>query len=216
MYELLILGEYKPYNIDNPNVGLAAMYGYIKKGRNGSEKTLVSNRIFEMRLANYFVSKDLDTKHPNRRQPGVIYQDVIKDGSFDMEMCLRKFAEFYREIYTQEDEVFLERHGRLLFLSYLKPLLNGQGFYHIESQFTDMRRMDIVVDFEQEQFIVELKIWRGSACMERAYDQLLGYMKGKNLKEGYLLTFDFRKNRGNEFKAEWVTLDGMRIFDVVV
>ncbi|MDR2419161.1 MAG: hypothetical protein LBD79_08905 [Treponema sp.] len=28
-----------------------------------------------------------------------------------------------------------------------QPLINGACFYHIESQFTDLRRMDIVVDY---------------------------------------------------------------------
>ena len=86
---------------------------------------------------------------------------MLREGRFDMELCLRKFAEHYEEIFNEGDTGFLERHGRLLFLSYLRPLINGQGFYHIESQFTDLRRMDIVVDFGREQFIIELKIWRG-------------------------------------------------------
>jgi len=33
--------------------------------------------------------------------------------------------------------------------------------YHIESRYTDLRRMDVVVDFGRDQFIVELKIWHG-------------------------------------------------------
>ena len=52
--------------------------------------------------------------------------------------------------------------------------------------------------------------------MENAYDQLLGYMESKNTNEGYMLTFDFRKNANKAPKAEWVTFNGMRIFDVVV
>ena len=68
-------------------------------------------------------------------------------------------------------------NGRLMFMSFLTPLLNGHGFIHIETELTDLRRMDLVLDFEKEQFIVELKIWRGDAAKERAYEQLLGYME---------------------------------------
>ncbi|MCL1805911.1 MAG: AAA family ATPase, partial [Clostridiales bacterium] len=107
-------------------------------------------------------------------------------------------------------------HGRLLFISYLKPLVNGHGFYHIESQFTDLRRMDVVVDYGRDQFIIELKIWRGSAAQEDAYEQLLGYMASKNMDRGYLLTFDFRKDAHKEQKAEWVQVGGKEIFEVVV
>ena len=157
-----------------------------------------------------------ETSKRNKREPGIIYQDVIKDGKFDMAACMQKFAEYYREIYTDKDILFYERYCRLLFMSFLTPLLNGQGFIHIETGLTDLRRMDLVVDFEKEQFIVELKIWRGDVAKDRAYEQLLGYMETKNANEGYLLTFDFRKNKTEEYNAEWVKVGSRRVFDVVV
>ena len=95
-----------------------------------------------------------------------------------------------------------ERVGRLLFLSYLKPLINGQGFYHIESQLTDLRRMDIVVDFGPEHV--------------KAYEQLAGYMASKGFDTGYLLTFDFRKDVKKQQYAEWADYNGVQIFDVVI
>ena len=76
--------------------------------------------------------------------------------------------------------------------------------------------MDIIVDFEGQQIIVELKLWRGEAAHELAYEQLLGYMDSKNAKEGFLLTFDFRKQKTGERLPEWVEFGGKRIFDVVV
>ena len=76
--------------------------------------------------------------------------------------------------------------------------------------------MDIVVDFEKQQYIVELKLWKGEAAKEQAYEQLLGYMESKNQTEGYLLTFDFRKQKTEEYKNEWIEINGKKIFDVVV
>jgi len=99
---------------------------------------------------------------------------------------------------------------------YLKPLINGQGFYQIESQFTDLRRMDIVADFGRDQFIIELKLWKGEAEHNKAYDQLAGYMGSKGFSTGYLLTFDFRKGVKKQPYAKWAEHDGKRIFDVVV
>ena len=72
------------------------------------------------------------------------------------------------------------------------------------------------MDFEKEQYIVELKRWDGNAAKERAYEQLLGYMEAKSANEGYLLTFDFRKNKIGEYKAGWVEVGNKRVFDVVV
>ena len=76
--------------------------------------------------------------------------------------------------------------------------------------------MDVVVDYGGDQFIIELKLWRGEYKHTEAYEQLLGYMDSKGASAGYLLTFDFRKNTNKKTRTEWVDFDGKRIFDVVV
>jgi hypothetical protein len=221
MYEMIIVGERKRFTVDDPVVKLANMYGYIKRNGSGllsgqSGYAVIANKIFEMRLSNYFISKDSNMSRLEDEVTNSLSRALIKNGKFNMELCLRKFAEHYREIYTEKDMPFLERHGRLIFISYLRPLINGEGFFHIESQFTDLRRMDIVVDFGNEQFIIELKRWKGEAAQEDAYEQLLDYMSSKQVPKGYLLTFDFRKGKKEEIRAGWVNLNGRDIFEVVV
>jgi hypothetical protein len=221
LYELLIVGERKGYTSDVPVVRMAIMYGYIKRNGTGlfspqSRFAKISNPILEMRLSEYFINKDANIDRAKNLINDSIFNAIVANGRFNMELCLCKFAEHYREIYSQKDLPFLERHGRVIFISYLRPLINGRGFYHIESQFTDVRRMDIVVDYGSEQFIIELKIWKGEAAQEDAYEQLVGYMNTKNAKKGYLLTFDFRKTRLENPKTEWVTVDGCEVFEVVV
>ncbi|MDR0221149.1 MAG: AAA-like domain-containing protein [Lachnospiraceae bacterium] len=219
LYDLLILGAFKSFNYSVPVINLGYMYGYIKKGDgNGSSKTVVDNRIFEIFISDYFITKDeaASSKNRNHGLSNILLQDVIHNGRFDMELCLKKFAEHYAEIYNEGEAGFFEKYGRLLFLSYLKPLINEQGFYHIESQLTDLRRMDIVVDFGPEQFIIELKLWKGEAMHKDAYAQLAEYLDGKNVNTGWLLTFDFRKKTPKQPRAEWVDFAGKRIFDVVV
>ena len=210
VYDILIVGNQRLFSINNPTVDLGVMYGIIKEY---NRNIYVSNKVFEMIICDYFISKDEES---GRRPMGVLQYDVVRGGRFDMELCLRKFAEHYAEIFNGYDVEFLERHGRLLFLSYLKPLVNGQGFYHLESQFTDLRRMDIVVDFGQQQFIVELKVWRGEQYQEEAFKQLCGYLDSKNTNEGYLLTFDFRKTGNKRSTPNWLEIDGKCIFDVMV
>jgi hypothetical protein len=209
LYELLFVGEEKNFNTDNSVVNLGAMFGFLK---NSGGKTKVANRIFEIRIYNYFA----DSSKIKRPLNGVLKYDVVKNGRFDMELCLLKFADYYAEIYSENDLKFLERHGRLLFLSYLRPLINGEGFYHIESGFTDLRRMDIVVDYGHEQFIIELKIWRGEKHEEDAQKQLLNYMETKNADTGYLLTFDFRKESSKDHKAGWTEFNDKKIFDIII
>jgi len=211
LYDLLFVGNEYVINADNPIMTLGTMYGYIKGDERNKVK--VANRIFELRMYNYFVSKNATSR---KTTINILQRDVMDSGRFDMELCMRKFAEHYAEMYSERDSDFIEREGRLLFLTYLRPLINGQGFYHIESQFTDLRRMDIVVDFGSDQFIIELKLWKGEAGHEKAYEQLAGYLGSKGNAEGYLLTFDFRKNVIKQPYAKWVDYGGKRIFDVMI
>ncbi|MCL1793582.1 MAG: AAA-like domain-containing protein [Oscillospiraceae bacterium] len=210
LYNILISGESYTFKIGNPVIDLANIYGIIE-GKNGI--AAVSNRIFETIIYDYFISKD-QTNTETKKIKGVI-SEAVRNGKLDLELCLRKFAGHYAEVFTEKDAKFLERHGRLLFLSYLRPFINGEGYYHVESETRDQRRMDLVVDFGSEQFIIELKIWRGEEYNKEAYAQLLGYMDIKKSKTGYLLTFDFRK-KNKQTKAEWVEIGGKRIFEVIV
>lgn len=210
VYSILVQGVEKNFEIDNPSIGFGATFGVLID-KNG--KVAVANKIFEIRIYNYFISKD-ETSGNGRQITGVLAEDVIIEGKFNMELCLTKFAQHYYEMFNEKDVKFLEKHGRLLFLSYLKPLINGRGFYHIESETRNLRRMDIVIDYGTQQFILELKIWRGLDANQNAYEQLLNYMKIKNADTGYLLTFDFRKNK--EQKIAWESINKKEIFDVIV
>jgi hypothetical protein len=221
LYDVLIVGERKTFALSVPVIDWCSMFGYIASsnkdnGTPGQRYAVISNRIFELFMGGYFVSKDANASRMENAVCHTTYQEITKGGRFNMELALRKFAEHYKEMYSGADAPFLERHGRLVFLSFLRPLINGQGFYHIESQFTDLRRMDIVVDFGHEQFIVELKLWKGEAGREKAYEQLLGYMDSKNAGKGYLVTFDFRKAENKTQFAEWVTVGGKEIFEIRV
>ena len=213
IYSILINGEIKDFVIHDPLIELGVMYGFFKRS---GDRLNISCVIFERVMANYLISKE-SRLNPEKQITGVMQNDVAKGGKFDMELCFRKFIAHYNEMFSDDikDLKFLEKHGRMLFLSYLKPLINGHGFYHIESETRNRRRMDIVVDFGREQFILELKIWKGESLHQEAYEQLAGYMESKNASVGYLLTFDFRKEV-KQPRAEWVDFDGKRIFDAVV
>ena len=78
---------------------------------------------------------------------------------------------------------------------YLKPIINGTGNYYIEAQTRDQTRTDVIVDYLGEQYIIELKIWRGeryNAAGEKQISECLDYWK---LNTGYMLNFNFNKKK---------------------
>jgi len=210
----LTIGKIKyAYNVDDPMVEIGIMYCFLSKGAEGLQ---IHNRIFEIRITNYFVSKTTRKWRENKITQTATYE-IIQNNVFNMELCLNKFKKHYAEIYTDIDLKFLERNGKLIFLTYLLPLINGNGFYHFETQTRDYGKIDLVVDFLKQQFILELKLWYGESRHEDAYSQLAKYLKSKNADEGYLITFDFRKEGDDKYtENKWIEWEGKRIFDVIL
>ena len=210
IYDVIILGARRTFSSTNPSISLAYRYGYIseKKGR-----VVIANKIFEIVMTDYFISKD---EIKNRIiTNGSWFYDITKTGKFNMEMCLQRFLIHWNELYSIKQEKFLEKECRMIFLTYLKPLLNGVGFYFIESSFTDDRRMDVVVTYGSERFIIELKTWKGELYNDAGVNQLLGYMDKYNENKGYLVTFDFRKTKDVKTPS-WTTYQNKKIFEVRV
>jgi hypothetical protein len=210
--ELTVGNRAYSFNIDNPAIQLASIYGIVEKRE---RLVAIHNRIFEVRIANYFASEKDMIK--NRIIPSSLINLVAGKEKFDMPLFLEKFTNHYYEIYHHKDMRFLERECRLLFITYLRPYINGTGFYHLESETRDGEKTDIIIDYNSEQFIMELKLWYGEVAHEDAFEQLAGYLDSKNKDTGYLLTFDFRKEQNvGKPQIKWVEHKGKKILDVLV
>ena len=78
---------------------------------------------------------------------------------------------------------------------FLKPVINGIGNCYVEPETRNRERMDLVISYRGEQFIIEIKIWRGNAYNERGEQQLSDYLDYFHLKKGYMLSFNFNKKK---------------------
>ncbi len=58
-----------------------------------------------------------------------------------------------------------------------------------------MKRTDVIVDYLGEQFVVEMKIWRGNEYHTRGEEQLTDYLNYYRLKKGYMVSFNFNQNK---------------------
>jgi hypothetical protein len=197
IYTILFSGEKMVYNTDNEYIDIAAMYGFIKNN-NGSIE--VANRIFESRLYNYFLSTSEAQNSKIFRVASNNKNQFINNNQLDMDLVMKKFVEYFDEIYGDNVETFDEDEGRRRFLLFLRPIINGVGNYYIEAQTRNSRRMDIVVDYSGERFIIELKIWRGNAYNERGEEQIADYLDYFKLKKGYMLSYNFNKKKETGIK----------------
>lgn len=99
------------------------------------------------------------------------------------------------QIYGENAETIAEKDGRERFLLYLKPIINGTGNYYIEAQTRDQKRTDIIVDYLGQQYIIELKIWRGERYNADGEKQVSEYLDYWKLNTGYMLSFNFNKKK---------------------
>lgn len=208
LFDLIMNGEEKTYNIYNNIINLGVVLGYLKES-NG--KVSISNAIFKQLLYNYFSSRLEDKTNMLNYN---FKENFITNTGLDFEKILLKFQQFMKEQYSTIDTKFIEREGRLLFLAFIKTIINGVGFDFKEVQISEEKRLDIVITYLKEKYLVELKIWRGEEYHQRGLKQLKDYLDIKNLECGYLVIYNFNKNK--EYKSERIIVDDKKIFIIWV
>ena len=192
------------------DLNIAIMFNFVKEYQGA---TLIYCRIFETWLYNLFISNAKDTS---------IYQQgeydkprFVHDGYLDMRLLLERFCVHFNEIYRPgHDDEFVENNGRQIFLTYLRPVINGIGNYYCEAQTRDLTRTDVIIDYLGQQYVVELKIWRGEAYNERGELQLSEYLDYYHLQTGYMLSFCFNKNKQPGLHE--VVIGDKKLYEVVV
>lgn len=188
---ILYGGKRIVYNYYDKDINLASMFSIVYD-RDGA--TAIRCRIFETWLYNYFNTfEKTSTIYMNGEADR---NQFVRDGSLDMRHLLSRFAMHFNEIYRPgKDDKFVEDNGRKIFLTYLRPVINGIGNYYCEAATRDLTRTDVVIDFLGQQYVVELKIWRGDSYNERGEQQLADYLDYYHLTTGYLVSFCFNKNK---------------------
>lgn len=208
---LLFQGQSIAYNPDDRAIQNARMFGFIKVE---DSKVLLSNRIFETRLYNYFLLK-FSSQNSNIYSEGSRQKSqFLIDGHLNMRRVLEKFVETFHYLYGDQSESFLEDMGRKYFMLFLKPIINGSGNCYVEAQTRNRERMDLVIDYHGDQYICELKIWHGNAYNERGEKQLLDYMDYFHLKRGYMLSFNF--NNKKEIGVKEIVIGDKLLIEAVV
>lgn len=195
--QILYEGRRISFSPDTKSINIGLMFGFLKE-KDGY--VVISNRIFEMRLMNLFITRE-SVRSDVYKQGQSDRNQFVRDGRLDMERVLEKFVEYFQEIYGDNDEKFIEKYGRKFFLLYLKPIINGTGNYYLEAQTRDGNRTDVIVDYRGERFVVEMKIWRGNEYNERGEEQLAGYLEYFHQKKGYMLSFNFNKKKETGIKT---------------
>lgn len=188
LQRILFGGERILYNQYSLPAMDGEMYGFIT---NQNGVLVVANRIFEVLLYNYFLNLNEVKDSPISRSGSNNREQFIENGHLNMKKLLEYYIAVFDDIYESKAEAFTEDEGRRRFLLFIRPVINGTGNYYIEAETRNNERMDLVIDYLGERFVIELKIWHGRAYHEKGERQLSDYLDHYHLDKGYLLTYSF-------------------------
>ena len=198
-----------PLDVNNPTMDFANMFSIIKANKEG--RVEIHNLIFQQILINHFVSEsNLNMLSPDSGMR--LY--LTKQGDLNMPLIINRFKDLMSK--KTDKAKFLEREGRFMFICFLKPIINGTGFYYSEPDNDDGSRMDLVITYNRKEYVIELKIWHGTEYEISGRDQLSEYLDARNLAEGYLVTFSFLKEKTAQEKPEWIKHNGKKIYEAVI
>lgn len=207
VFNLIIEGTQFLFNLNNPIIHLGLLFGILKEE---SGRVRVHNRIYEQIIYNYMSSVLETSGHAKINKITDAYLDATQ--RLEIKKIILKFQEFMNQQYSSKDKDFIERNGRLLFLAFIRPIINGRGFDFKEVQISEEKRLDIIITFDNRKYIIELKIWRGEAYHKEGIHQLCDYLDRQNESTGYLLIYDLRKESGLVGKSQEQEYSGKKIF----
>ena len=208
---ILMEGTKLTYTAQTDSISQMQMYGLIK---NDNNTVAVANRTFETMLYNLFLS-EAELKNNVFYNSGELEKNrFIKDGKLDMPAIFLGFIKTYNQVVEKLVDRFKEEEGREFFLLYLKPIINGTGNFYIESQTRDQLRTDVIVDYLGEQYIIELKVWRGPRYNEEGEQQVCEYLDRFDLQTGYMLSFNFNEKKEQGIKEYMI--NGKKLIEATV
>lgn len=207
--QILLEGSRFPFVATDSAIDLGCVFGIFVKREHC---VAISNVIFETYLYNHMLSK----KSRDDTRLRVESSRFVQNGRLDMPQILLKFQEVMKAEYRKEDEKFTEQQGRLLFLCFIKPIINGTGHYYVEPETRNSTRMDVVISYGGEEHIIELKLWHGEKYREEGIKQLERYLDYRSADRGYLVSFSFLQEKS--YYSGWLPQEesGRKIFEIQV
>lgn len=177
---------------------------------------LLGNAVFDLPQDDLSYSLDLGLirrdEHKNLVIANPIYQEVIPrelthaiqasmvqqtswyvnaNGTLNMQKLLEAFVQFYRE----NSEMLVPNMGyreagpHLLLMAFMQRVINGGGRIYREYAL-GRRRVDLLIEFASERFVVETKIDYGPKTLSDGLAQTADYMDKNNSSAGHLMIFD--------------------------
>jgi hypothetical protein len=171
---------------------------------------LVSSKAAHLQIANPIYQEIIPAVLAWKFQMSIVEEArsyLRSDGSLDMSKLLDAFTQFFRENSQAwlEDFQYKESAPHILMLAFLQRIINGGGYIHREYAL-GTKRVDLLVRWKHQTFIIELKIKYGEDALKKGLEQTAQYMDTTGASEGFLVIFDRDPTRSWEEKISKETI----------
>ena len=206
-----------PFILYDDRISELTTYGIIAEGTDGMCE--IVNPIYQQCIIQTLqpVINGLESEYfPENISPD-LSDYLTPDGQIEMTRLLDNFKDFIARAgykILQVPETPQEFIGQYLLSTYLDQFVRSIGGAMFLEVPTGRGRIDLLVNFNQQKYIVETKIWEGPRRYQAGKQQLAAYLKLEGAVEGYYVVFDHR--REPEPRIETETVDGITIRSYVI
>lgn len=116
---------------------------------------------------------------------------LYPDGRLNMDALLKEFQEFYRENAESWIDRFSYKEAgqQLLLMAFLQRVMNG-GARLTREMAVGLGRVDMLVEFKDQRFVMELKIKHNANVLQKGLQQTSRYLDTVGMDRGYLVLFE--------------------------
>ena len=206
-----------PFILHNDIISALATYGVIAKGASGMCE--IVNPIYQQCIMQTFqpLINGLEDRYFAENADEDFLDYLTPAGHIKMEPLLDNFRNFIARAgykILQVPETPQEFVGQYLLSAYLDQFVRTIGGAMFLEVPTGRGRMDLIISYNQQKYIVETKIWEGARRYAAGKKQLASYLKLEGVVEGYYIVFDHRTDP--EPRVETETLEGVTIRSYVI
>ena len=200
LMRILTNDEGVPFNLHNDIINQLITYGVIKEGNDGMCEIL--NPIYLYCILQAFKPLVNGLEHEYFPEN---YDYLTPTGQIQLTALLDNFRDFIARAgfrILQVPDTPQESVGRHLLLAYIDDFVRRiGGVMYLEAQI-GRGRIDIILVYNNQKYIIETKVWRGMKRYQAGKQQLAAYLKLEGTTEGYYVVFDHRKEAEPRVETE--------------
>ena len=206
-----------PFSLDNDIMNELTIYGVIAEGADGMCE--IVNPIYQHRILQTFkpLFNGLEGEYFSEENGDDFIDYLTPDGVIEMEALLDNFQDFIARVgfrilqVPDTPQEYIGQHLLYTYLDHFVRIVGANMFLEVQ---TGRGRIDLLIVYNQQKYIVETKIWEGNRYYQAGKKQLATYLKLESVQKGYYVVFDHRNNPTPHVETE--TIDGLTIRSYVI